>query len=167
MIEGLFSGSSFRLDPTLTLLVPGTAFTFKKKESFIVTESGKLGFPENDIDIKYYLVQDMDRVNFRIMDDISANEIIIYREILCSRLDGEPPFVKEDKLNLELDGNPLEFVDVSGLMRVRIGNHNCLMHLYSRQLSNGEFEYLWCEIRDNKYISYFLGLNIHSSQVIF
>ena len=166
MIEQLFSGSSFKLDPTLTILKPGTCFSFDKKERLVVTDKQKLGIVGNHIDINYYALQDCNRNNYRLIEDKTAGVLFIYKELMVHDLDGEPPFVKEPKLNLEIDGKTVEFEDYSGLIQVRLDNMKNLVHIYTRNLDETEQEYLWCEVWNNKKVQYFVGVDIHKSQII-
>ena len=87
---------------------------------------------------------------------------------MSNKVSDEPVFIHTDKLNIEMGENgAVEYEEYSPILEFNMRRFRNLFHIFSRELGDPEnLEYLWCEIWNNEFEKYFVGVDIHKSQII-
>jgi len=168
MIKDLFNGMGVKLDSSLKFIKPDSAFQFPgKDERLIVTGKGELLINDIGKRMNWFSLKDNQQTNFRIIDDVDAATIFIYRELVNYPLDEQPSFINHNELNLEINNKIREYKPYSEtLLTIHMDGSKNLVKIYARNLDEDTQEYLWCEIANNKTVRYFIGVDIHNSQII-
>jgi hypothetical protein len=171
MIKDLKVGLPIKLDPTLKLLIPDSIIRFPEKDERLIVKSvSSLIIDSLDNNIKVYELENDKNDKYRIIDDISAKIIFIYHlKFVAMHNIVQPPFIANESLNLDIDDVTHQYGFYSDVLNMRIGNAKLITRVYERKLpetSDADSEYLWCEINNNTNENYFVGVNIHETQII-